>query len=227
MFSSKALNPDIETPTARRPPTHRGNQHGKNNRRQDEFYLPCGCLIRKNLVIFMGGAGDSAIKIMFKVAKEYQENHHAYQDVYYRTHSSGAHVIKLVETYHAAGRKVAVIGHSWGGSSAVHAVALKTDIPIDILATLDPVGRFQRKPPAKPSGVSRFINVYINYAKADLINIPNFVARVGGAWESVPCADENYDFNTEKRDSYPHNPDHAWARAMFSDFVKTHVEALG
>ena len=88
-------------------------------------------------------------------------------------------------------------------------------------------GRTRGKPLAKPPGVSHIINVYINYEKAESFNVNNIIARAGGPWENVPCADENHDFIAGK--GIPPRkgiPDHAWADEMFSDLVKIHVEAL-
>ena len=227
MCFPRFINPIIDTSSACRP-AHGEGDHEKSGIKRNNFeYLPSEHCIRKPLVVFMGGAADPIIRILFRVAKNYQELHQAYQDVYYRPHNAGAHVVKLVEAYHAAGRKVAVIGHSWGGSSAVHDVAMKTGAKIDVLATLDPVGRFQRKPLARPSGALRFINVYINYAKAKTVNIGNVVARIGGLWEDVPCADENHDIIGEIGTSPGGKVfDHADARDMFLLYAAQVVQKL-
>ena len=227
MCFSKVINPTIDLPPVD-DPAYEEDGKACGSRGQDDFtYMPHNSCIIKPLVVFMGGAADSLTKVLFEVAKDYEEKHHKYQDVYYRSHDAGATVVKLVEAYHASGRKVAVIGHSWGGAAAVHDVAMKTAAKIDILATLDPVERTRGKPLAKPPGVSRFINVYINYEKAESFNVNNIIARAGGPWENVPCADENHDFIAGK--GIPPRkgiPDHAWADEMFSDLVKIHVEAL-
>ena len=110
--------------------------------------------------------------------------------VFFRQHQEGAAVRHLVELFAARGQQVLLIGHSWGGDAAVNAVARRTDAPIALLGTLDPVSR--KGPPAvTPPSVRYWLNVYVDYRTASWCERSNIIARIGGPWEAVPAAHRN------------------------------------
>lgn len=187
------------------------------------------CCIKRPLVVFIGGFADEISKVMLETCENYKIIHDSYQDIYYRPHDQGEVVLDFVEKYAAAGQKVAIIGHSWGGNTAVNSVAMKTKAKIDILATLDPVDKLGNKiaPASKPDNVLKYINVYINYLEAETSSLANSVARAGGPWQNVACADKNYDIiNETKQNQYGRPPDHADASWMFTKYIQQLVKSL-
>lgn len=58
-------------------------------------------------------------------------------------------------------------------------------------------------------------------------NLANSVARTGGPWQNVPCADINYDIINETRNNqYGRLPDHADASWMFTKYIQRLVKDL-
>jgi pimeloyl-ACP methyl ester carboxylesterase len=223
MFFSKAINPAFFL--------QRGGPGGGGARPLSlrdcyRIALPEGG-VRKPLVVFAGGFLDEALMHMYATCVQYcNAGYSAYQDIYFRPFHTPDIVRELVESYASAGQKTALIGHSWGGDAVVNGVALKTRAAIDILATLDPVSR-KGAPESKPTNVGKFINVYIDYDRAALVNAPNTVARIGGPWRKVPCADENHDILGDAGvDADGRGFDHADASAMFWRYAAGHVAAL-
>lgn len=114
-----------------------------------------------------------------------------------------------MKEWHAAGQKIVLVGHSWGGDRAILLAQENPDIPIELLVTLDPVSRKGKSP--KPANVKRWDNIYIDYSIADGSSA-NLIARTGGPWESCPGADYNQALNVLPRMSYT---GHANAEEMF------------
>lgn len=230
MCFSKVVNPDIlphptepnSTPgmsTSEDTPMHTATADGY------EFDI-APCCIKRPLVIFIGGFADEATKVMYTTCKMYAARHKSYQDIYYRPHDQGAVVRGFVEKYAAAGQKVAVIGHSWGGNTAVYEVAMKAKSRITTLGTLDPVSK-AGPPDTKPSNVDLYVNIYINYLLAETQNNANSIARIGHPWEETPCADVNHDIIAElKFDPNGDKFDHADAYLMFNQYLKNDVASL-
>lgn len=81
--------------------------------------------------------------------------------------SSQDNIIDIIVNAYNKGMYVAVIGHSWGGDTALHEVAEKMPNKatkyIRLLATLDPVGRIDGPPSVKPSTVEYYVNVHVTY----------------------------------------------------------------
>lgn len=129
-------------------------------------------------------------------------------DIFYREHDETGDMRRILCRYGRAGRRVALIGHSWGGSSlAVDVLAHKAcrQAPVNALITLDPVGL--RGPRALPQ-VQHWLNVYLPYKKAAWSR-ENNVARLGRPWEAVAQAEYN---------CVPSQLRHADTRGMFREF---------
>ena len=145
------------------------------------------------LCLVMGGFMDGLLGKAYDIIGDLPEFVRSAYDVYYREHDEDAAARGLIRRYGRAGRPVIVIGHSWGGNTAVLDVLAAPYVrlvPVQALLTLDPVG--MRGPVALPS-VQRWRNVYVDYAKADWRR-QNNVARIGSPWERVPQAHENFVF---------------------------------
>lgn len=158
------------------------------------------------LVVVMGGFMDGSLANGYAICATYPQSLRQLHDVFYREHPEGNAVRELVELYRHRGKRVVLIGHSWGGDAVVHAVARKTRALIHLLVTLDPVSR--KKAPAKPlDNVQHWLNVYVDYTTATWANSSNLTARIGGPWQFVRAAHENV--------CCSHN--HDAAHAMFRD----------
>lgn len=143
-----------------------------------------------DMTMVVGGFRDGLMAHAYAICRDFPEEFRASQDIYYREHPEGKAVRELVELYRHRGRKVTLIGHSWGADAAVHAVARKTAATVDLLVTLDPVSR-KRAPATAPGNVRRWVNVHLPYNAVTPWNWSNFVARIGGPWEAVPAAHVN------------------------------------
>lgn len=150
----------------------------------------CDDAALQDMVMVVGGFQDGRLGHAYAICQGFSEDFRTTHDVYYREHPEGIAVRELVELYKHRGRKVTLIGHSWGADAAVHAVARKTSATIDLLVTLDPVSR-KHAPAVAPKNVRHWVNVYLRYAVAKTWNCSNMVARIGGPWEAVPVAHVN------------------------------------
>ncbi len=213
----------------------------------DVNYLPEEAKINKPLIIFIGGYCDAATRRFYNTALEYREGvvtdpdfqaakvrlaeagiaagqgAGKYQDIYYRPHDTRSNILLLMALYRAAGQKTALIGHSWGGATA-YKLAKRCAAPIDLLVTLDPVSVFPLGERPKPGNVSRWINAYLDFKRADMSNSSNRVAWIGRPWGLEVKADMNYDFIS----SWPGEglPGHAWCYEMFNLFARREVELI-
>ncbi|CAI1584043.1 alpha/beta hydrolase [Serratia fonticola] len=202
----------------------------KNNNPGDYIILPsvkeqqgkitASCL--KTLVVFVGGAMDASYQpLLSGVFAPYEERNgrdakdntgkvitQRKQDVAYSEHGGGK-VPPLMKEWHAAGQKIVLVGHSWGGDRAILLAKENPDIPIELLVTLDPVSRKGKSP--KPANVKRWDNIYIDYSIADGSSA-NLIARTGGPWANCSGADYNQALNTLPDMSYT---GHANADRMF------------
>lgn len=83
--------------------------------------------------------------------------------------------------------RLAIVGHSYGAHSA-HKLALRLNLPVDVLVTIDGVsweGKLLRC--QRPAAVKNWINVY----KKGIRHSSDVVALVGGHWGSTSAADHN------------------------------------
>lgn len=164
----------------------------------------------RTLVVVVGGFMDGRLGHAYGICRRYPPELREVHDVYFREHPEGAAVRELVELYRHRGKRVVLIGHSWGADAAVHAVTRKTAAKVDLLVTLDPVSR--KMAPAKAlHNVGHWHNVHLDYRVAPYLDSSNMVARVGGPWERVAVANENI--------PCPLDLNHADAAAMFDRFV--------
>ena len=243
MAAKKIINP-IPPPAADASARTRIVQAGLAS---DVNYLPEESKINKPLIIFIGGYGDAATKRFYNTALQYREGvaddpdfqtakarlteaglaagqgAGAYQDIYYRPHDTRTNILLLMALYRAAGQKIALIGHSWGGATAYKLVK-RFAAPVELLVTLDPVSVFPLGERPKPGNVSRWVNAYLDYKRADMSNSSNRTAWIGRHWGPRVKADVNYDFMS----LWPGEglPGHAWCYEMFNLFARREVELI-
>ena len=215
-------------------------------------YLPALEDIGRPLVIFLGGFLDASTLRLYNTVLEYKNgpwyadgsttpppaffserpfpwDENAMramgeaQDIYYRAHDTRAHIQLLMALYHAAGQRIALVGHSWGAASAYKAAA-KSDAPVDLLITLDPVSVFPLGERQRPVNVRRWVNVYLDFKRADLRDSSNLTAWIGRPWGASAKADVSYDFMTDWPGTTP--PGHAWCYEMFNFYARRELERL-
>lgn len=166
-----------------------------------------------DLCVIMGGFTDGIFGRAYCLREELPSVMSGF-DVFYREYDDASVVRELLVRYARAGRRVVLIGHSWGGSSLVVDVLAHEacrNLPVDVLITLDPVG--VRGPRFLPR-VRRWLNVYIPYAEAAWSR-ENNIARLGRPWEHVAQAGVNAVFPLMR---------HADARGMFREFGAPFLE---
>lgn len=176
---------------------------------QSEASLPSVCIV-------MGGFMDCYVGFGYHITsfvRKYVGNHEACH-MYYREHYEDADVRFLVEHYAKWGKKVIVIGHSWGGSSLIMHVAKKISTPLDLAITIDPVGIF--RPKERITSVGTWVNAYVDYKHANY-SLKNNVARVGSPWCHCKYADYNYSSNILH---------HHKAGDIFEKYVAVYCEEL-
>ena len=162
-----------------------------------------------NFCLVMGGFTDAFFGRAYAVRGELAEMLGPDFDIYYREHDEHAGTRRVLRRYGELGRRVVLIGHSWGASSLARDVLpALPHVRTDALITLDPVGL--RGPVPLPS-VRRWLNVYIPYERAAWSR-ENNVARLGRPWEYVREADMN---------RIPSQLRHADALGMFREYGAT------
>ncbi len=144
----------------------------------------------RTVIVLIGGALDK----MTGAARN-----HVPHDVY-ATHERGDDVKRFLRALRACcpRTKVALIGHSWGGKSAVNvARALESEsVRIDRMITLDAVGRGgdAGRYHNKPTNVGHWTNIYNDEIHRDYYPWSRFnqvIARAGGHWQSRRGAEIN------------------------------------
>lgn len=152
------------------------------------------------LVIFVGGAADATVSGLVAGFRERDEA----QDTAWRTSRSfawdqAAEIEALIRSQPPETR-IRLVGHSYGCDTAAR-VAENTGAlgrPLDMLVTIDPVGRTQRW--ARPdfmyhvqAGARRWINV--NATGASRSRFSNTIAGMGGAWNYAAMGQANVFIN--------------------------------
>jgi len=182
------------------------------------------CKFFQPLVMFVGGAWDKKYKPMYKVFVEYDRANKHSQDIGYVTWDRGKQLKAIALHWLMQGQKVVLVGHSYGGNTAYEVSKELSDMgkEVELLVTLDPVhNRGYRECPQKPDKVKTWLNIHVNYDKAEKggINSPNNIALMGGPWKNCPGADINEIFSDLSSDA------HALAEEMFMYFY-SEVESV-
>lgn len=136
-------------------------------------------LIRNNALLLVGGFCDGMHAYLYRVIPELQkyigENTLAL-DVYYREHDELHGIKEIFTLYRKQGKKILIVGHSWGACSVFKQFWQDDSVPVDLLISLDPVGLI--RPKGTAGHIKKWINVYVDYSVAPL-TFSNTVARIG------------------------------------------------
>lgn len=182
------------------------------------------CKLFQPLVMFVGGAWDVRSDLVLDLFGKYDRANQNSQDIGYVSHNRERQLKAIALHWLMQGQKVVLVGHSMGGNTAYEVSKELSDMgkEVELLVTLDPVHiRGYRECPQKPDKVKTWLNVYVDYEKAErgAINSPNNVALMGGPWKNCPGADINEIFSNLS--SYAH----AKAKEMFMYFY-SEVESV-
>ena len=120
-------------------------------------------------IIFIGGLWDNSTKIVKSYQKGFAKIYPTYSSEYFQWHQKK----ELKERLKSLNQKTIVIGHSYGGTTATQVLK---DIEIELLITVDPVGRAWSRGEPK---ANRWININATPLKN---NFSDYVALVGGKW---------------------------------------------
>lgn len=162
-------------------------------------------------VIFVGGGGDAYPKGTpgrHTIVQDYSNRFRAAGDVpggvhFFRNYE-GDQIAQSIQEGAAAGEPVVVVGHSWGGTAAFEAAGA-SGANVDLLVTVDPVGRGAT--PDRPGNVQTWMNVTANPTTPG--SSDNIVAGIGGKPSNLPT--DQADMNLEA------NRNHGEFGAMLND----------
>ena len=137
----------------------------------------------KPLVIFVGGFCDSIVKAMQRFYHSYEQPG---QVKAYSSHLMGGAIAEQIALWKdKTGQPVVLIGHSYGGDTVVRVAEQlarrRSDQPIDLLVTVDPVSRRGGVPRQPVTAAGRWFNSRVGDARKNLSR-PNIVALIGGHW---------------------------------------------
>ena len=168
------------------------------------------------LVMFVGGANDPGSDVVLgdTFAPYNLKNEHI-QDIGYGAWQTGASIKGLALHWMSQGQKIVLVGHSYGGDTVMDVSRELSEAgkEVELIVTLDPVSRFgPTSDQPKPSGVKKWLNIYVNYSKSKL-GWANFVASIGGPWGYCNNADKNAFFEGSTGE------EHAYADFMFNYYI--------
>lgn len=135
--------------------------------------------VQNHAVLFVGGFCDGVHGYLYRVLPQfrlYLAENGLDLDIYYREHDELHGIKELFTIYRKQGKKIIIVGHSWGACSVFKQFWQDSAVPIDLLISLDPVGLV--RPQGKADHIQKWVNVYIDYRKAPL-TVSNTVARIG------------------------------------------------
>lgn len=120
-------------------------------------------------IIFIGGLWDNSTGIVKKYQQGFAKIYPNHSSEYFQWHQKK----ELKERVKSLGTKSIIIGHSYGATTATQVLQ---DSEIELLITIDPVGRaWSRKEPK----AKRWININATPLKN---NFSDYVALIGGKW---------------------------------------------
>lgn len=138
------------------------------------------------LVVFVGGFGDKTFQgPVARYAREFGNRNNGFDTRYFAWHQRGKILLALREAQ--PGQKTVLVGHSYGADTALKLVIDKS-CQVDLLVTIDPVGRFGRPAYENRPATAQCLNVSV---KPSAFSPLDLVAAVGGRYPALP-ADINY-----------------------------------
>lgn len=147
--------------------------------------------IENHALLFVGGFCDGMRAYLYRVIPELKKifaEKNCAVDMYYREHNELHGIKELFTLYHKQGKKILIIGHSWGACSVFKQFWQDETIPVELLISLDPVGLI--RPSGEASHIKKWKNIYLDYAAAPW-TLSNCIARIGQPFGKRNNAAEN------------------------------------
>lgn len=133
-------------------------------------------------VVFVGGAGDANSNIVKGYYDDFVRNHPELVAKYF-SHDDGTAILDYINSL-PPNAPVTLVGHSWGGDTAVK-VSASLNRKIDMLITIDPVGHVANATlVAAAKNVTERINV--NSVGGSRFDWSNMVAGIGSPYGASP-----------------------------------------
>ena len=111
--------------------------------------------------IYIGGAGDTRTRLVATFAETRQRMfaHDAHRKAHYFPHYAPHRCLKCARQAVAAGRRLLIVGHSWGGDTALRVLRSLNPEFVDLLVCVDPVPKSRLNPPPTPRNARHIIHV--------------------------------------------------------------------
>lgn len=137
------------------------------------------------LVALIGGFFDSWTYGVAKNAEKHLPAYFGAVETKYFAWDNGGDAAEWVKKERRASlRHVALVGHSYGGDTAMGVAGDLENVPVALVVTLDPTSRFQTD---RPRNVGKWVNVYV----VGVNDFSDVVSGVGGNWGYCADADVN------------------------------------
>ena len=108
--------------------------------------------------IYIGGAGDTRTRLVASFAEmRAHKLAHTKREAHYFPHFASRRAEQLARRHAAAGRQVILIGHSWGGDTALRLARRLAPMRIPLLVCADPVPKSRLNPPPRPENADHVI----------------------------------------------------------------------
>ncbi len=111
--------------------------------------------------LYIGGAGDTRTRLVAAYADERRRKlaHQAHHDAHYFPHYASRRIQHIARRDAEIGRRLVLVGHSWGGDTALRVLKAMRPISVDLLVCIDPVPKSRLNPPPRPRNADMIIHV--------------------------------------------------------------------
>lgn len=147
--------------------------------------------IENHVLLFAGGFCDGMRAYLYRIIPELKKifaEKNCAADVYYREHDDLHGIKELFTLYHKQGKRILIVGHSWGACSVFKQFWQDDTIPVELLVSLDPVGLI--RPSGEAAQIKKWKNIYLDYTAAPW-TLSNCIARIGQPFGKRKNAAEN------------------------------------
>ncbi|RAN37102.1 hypothetical protein [Hyphomonas pacifica] len=101
--------------------------------------------------IYIGGAADTRTRLVAAFAEARAAKlAHSHREAHYFPHYAPRRARHLAQRHIESGREIVLIGHSWGGDTALRVLKGLSPETIPLLVCVDPVPKSRLNPPPRP-----------------------------------------------------------------------------
>lgn len=111
--------------------------------------------------IYIGGAGDTRTRLVATYAnmRRLRFAHDRHRDAHYFPHYASRRILHLARRSAESGHRLVIVGHSWGGDTALRVLKALRPQSVDLLVCVDPVPKSRLNPPPAPRNARRILHV--------------------------------------------------------------------